>query len=153
MRPRSPQLPDMAPCAGRAGSGVAFSPQDGVVRAEPSGLPDVGLDAVHEPFRDFDALCGDEHRRCPAGGLGVSGEDGDTLLVDDLSDAARCSGSATGVSNSRKGRIRSGPKALLPEVIPVATPAGATAFVRIPCGPYMKALERVNPITACLLAV
>ena len=34
--------------------------------------------------------------------------------------------------------------------IPVATPPGATALTRMPCGPYMNAALRVRPMTPCL---
>lgn len=37
--------------------------------------------------------------------------------------------------------------------MPVATPPGATALTRSPCGPYMKAALRVRPITPCLETV
>ena len=33
--------------------------------------------------------------------------------------------------------------------MPVATPPGATALTRMPCGPYMNAAERVSPMTPC----
>ena len=34
--------------------------------------------------------------------------------------------------------------------MPVATPPGATALTRMPCGPYMNAALRVRPTTPCL---
>src|SRR5690625_8035515 len=36
------------------------------------------------------------------------------------------------------------------KAMPVATPRGATALTRMPCGPYMKAADRVRPTTPCL---
>lgn len=37
--------------------------------------------------------------------------------------------------------------------MPVATPPGATALTRMPCGPYMKAADLVRPRTPCLETV
>ena len=34
--------------------------------------------------------------------------------------------------------------------MPVATPPGATALTRMPCGPYVKAADFVRPMTAYL---
>ena len=56
-------------------------------------------------------------------------------------DAARCSAVATVGIRFRNGPRRPRPYSRSSAGIgmPVATPPGATAFTRMPCGPYMKA--------------
>ena len=65
--------------------------------------------------------------------------------------AASCSAVATGGMRFRNAARRPLPNSdgFAGIGIAVATPPGATAFTRIPCGPYMKAALRVRPMTAC----